>query len=367
MAGSSPGTEGSSVGAVLLELREAEHGGVPQDVHAQLSECEHANAALSAQLEVTRSRLRQQAEAADASTKAAESALNGLRQKVATQAHQLKAKEAETRRLQERLSQDLSERDAAQKLRERQVFQEVHRRAPRQQSAADARNLEVIEIYESRRRAMQAEIDELRASMGHLSEELCAKENLIARKDAFNSWRTPDAGDLLATLQDAQNEASSAREAHQQAEARAADLLREARHATAVAEREAEMERARSASLELELSARPSPKQWNEAKATIERLHATFPSSSDRLPSDTSPRSHPAVDSADAIRRDREVHALGLHALQSMPSADMIEILQVRAGPDLSIARCLIVRPHAHACSTQLRLKPPTHHPDRAL
>jgi len=39
-------------------------------------------------------------------------------------------------------------------------------------------------------------------------------------------------------------------------------------------------------------------------------------------------RRHPAIDSAEAIRRDREVHALGLHALHAMPPARMVQLLQ---------------------------------------
>ena len=143
---------------------------------------QRVNRALEGQLEVARSRLKQQADEAEATARTTEAALGGLRQKLATQTHQLKLREAETRRLQERLSRELSERDAAQKQRERQVFQEVHRRAARPHSAADSRGLELISVYEAQRRKMQCEIDELRASSQHLADELRERENLIARK-----------------------------------------------------------------------------------------------------------------------------------------------------------------------------------------
>lgn len=331
-----------SVNSVLDELRiAAEHGGgAAADVvalQAQLEETRHENEQLIAQLEVARSRVRQQAESAEAAARSGERALGDLRHKVATQTQQLKAREAETQRLQERLARDLSERDVAQKLRERQVFQEVHRRAPRAHSVADSRSLEVIEVYEAQRRSMQADIDELRASTRQLTAELCEKENLIARKDSFHSWRTPDEGGLLAKLQEVQAEADDARAAAQRAEARAAELLREARQAENEARRDAEMERARSAAVELELGARPTPRQWTDAQATIERLRAALPQ---REPDGAkagvaqiaaegvAPRPHPAIDSAESIRRDREVHALGLHALQAMPPPAMVQLLQ---------------------------------------
>ena len=317
----------------MCALSDATRGGGEAALQAALEEARQVNIQLTAQLEVVRGRLRQQIEATEAANKTAERALTDLRHKVATQSHQLKAREAETQRLQERLVRDLSERDAAQKLRERQVFQEVHRRAPRPTSAADSRSLEVIEVYESQRRAMQTEIDDLRAATNQLTAELCEKENLIARKDAFHSWRTPDQGELLARLQEAQNDASEARAEAQRAEARVAELLREARQAESDARRQAEMERARAAALELDLQARPTRKQWTEAQGIIERLRTALPLliETEDAPLDThfsASSGHPVIDSAEAIRRDREVNALGLQTLRMMPQPTIVKLLQ---------------------------------------
>ena len=322
-----------ALGGVLSALSDATRGGGEAALQAALEEARQVNIQLTAQLEVVRGRLRQQIEATEAANKTAERALTDLRHKVATQSHQLKAREAETQRLQERLVRDLSERDAAQKLRERQVFQEVHRRAPRPTSAADSRSLEVIEVYESQRRAMQTEIDDLRAATNQLTAELCEKENLIARKDAFHSWRTPDQGELLARLQEAQNDASEARAEAQRAEARVAELLREARQAESDARRQAEMERARAAALELDLQARPTRKQWTEAQGIIERLRTALPLliETEDAPLDThfsASSGHPVIDSAEAIRRDREVNALGLQTLRMMPQPTIVKLLQ---------------------------------------
>ena len=322
-----------AVGGLLSALSDATRGGGEAALQAALEEARQVNIQLTAQLEVVRGRLRQQIEATEAANKTAERALTDLRHKVATQSHQLKAREAETQRLQERLVRDLSERDAAQKLRERQVFQEVHRRAPRPTSAADSRSLEVIEVYESQRRAMQTEIDDLRAATNQLTAELCEKENLIARKDAFHSWRTPDQGELLARLQEAQNDASEARAEAQRAEARVAELLREARQAESDARRQAEMERARAAALELDLQARPTRKQWTEAQGIIERLRTALPLliETEDAPLDThfsASSGHPVIDSAEAIRRDREVNALGLQTLRMMPQPTIVKLLQ---------------------------------------
>ena len=322
-----------TLGGLLDALSDATRGGGEAALQAALEEARQVNIQLTAQLEVVRGRLRQQIEATEAANKTAERALTDLRHKVATQSHQLKAREAETQRLQERLVRDLSERDAAQKLRERQVFQEVHRRAPRPTSAADSRSLEVIEVYESQRRAMQTEIDDLRAATNQLTAELCEKENLIARKDAFHSWRTPDQGELLARLQEAQNDASEARAEAQRAEARVAELLREARQAESDARRQAEMERARAAALELDLQARPTRKQWTEAQGIIERLRTALPLliETEDAPLDThfsASSGHPVIDSAEAIRRDREVNALGLQTLRMMPQPTIVKLLQ---------------------------------------
>ena len=221
--------------AVATEKRLADHA----QGSAADAELGRANAALEAQLEVARGRLREQTEEAEAAAKSAEHALGSLRHKLATQTGQLKAKEAEVRRLQERLAKDLSERDAAQKQRERQIFQEVHRRAAKPSSPADARSLELITVYEGQRRNLQGEIDELRATNRQLSGELAERENLIARKDSFRSWRTPDEGALLGKLQDAQRGERRAREEIEAVQARAAEQLRAARTAAAEARQEA--------------------------------------------------------------------------------------------------------------------------------
>ena len=301
-----------------------------------------ANAALEAQLEVARGRLRAQTEEAEQAASAAERALGGLRAKMATQAHQLKAKEAETQRLQERLSKELAELDAAQKQRERQVFQEVHKRAARPHSAADSRGLELISVYEAQRRTTQTELDEVRADNAQLSAELTDARNLIARKDALRSWRTPDEGELLGKLNAAQAGEREARLAVQQMEGRAAEQLRAARATAAELRRDLEAEKAHVASLELDLSARPTVKQYTDAQATIETLRRALPSSPQEsalrrhahaaatppAADGAGPPRHPAVDSADAIRRDREVYELGLLTVQSLPPTEMIKLLQ---------------------------------------
>ena len=328
--------------AVATEKRLADHA----QGSAADAELGRANAALEAQLEVARGRLREQTEEAEAAAKSAEHALGSLRHKLATQTGQLKAKEAEVRRLQERLAKDLSERDAAQKQRERQIFQEVHRRAAKPSSPADARSLELITVYEGQRRNLQGEIDELRATNRQLSGELAERENLIARKDSFRSWRTPDEGALLGKLQDAQRGERRAREEIEAVQARAAEQLRAARTAAAEARQEAEVERARAAALELDLSARPTVQQLSDAKATVEALKGRCPprprprrrtagrTRGRRWPAAaTRPRGGglrplPPVDSEAAIRRDKEVHELGLHTLATMPPQDMLRLLQ---------------------------------------
>ena len=283
----------------------------------RLSECQRANTGLEQQLEAAQARLEKQRQAAAAAASEHERSAASQRQKLATLGHQLKAKEAETQRLQERLSRELGERDAAQKQRERQVFQEVHRRAYRPHSAADSRSLEVISVYESQRRDMNVELDELRAHVRELSDELAQKENLIARKDAYHSWRTPDEGAMLAKVQDAQREANAAREELVAAESRHTEQLRAARHAATEAQHEAEVERARAATLQLDLSSRPTVRQLTDARATIEQLRAALPLAKGAGPAELlrpsskgapSTRDPLPVDSSEAIRRDREVH-----------------------------------------------------------
>ena len=116
-----------------------------------------------------------------------------LRHKVATQAQQIQVMEAETHRLRERLAKELSERDAHQKLRERQVFAEVHQRAARAHSATDARSLEMISVYETQRQKLQAEVEQLRKHVSRLVEEpqrQAAEKELEAQAGVLASAHT---------------------------------------------------------------------------------------------------------------------------------------------------------------------------------
>ena len=308
-------------------------------------ELKRVNSALEAQLELARGRLRQQTEEAENAAKAAEHALSGLRHKVAAQSHQLKTREAEVQRLQEKLGKELGERDAAQKQREKQIFQDVHHRAARAHSAADSRGLELISVYEAQRQNMQREIDDLRAQSAKLADDLAEREQLILRKDATRSWRSPDQGAILGKLDAAQKAERAAREETMHVETRAAEQLRQARLATAEAQREVEAERARAACLALDLSARPTLKQWTDAQATIERLRKALPRGpggpGSLVASDPAgrplggedadegaPRGNKVEESAEAIRRDKEVYQLGLHSLQTLPQSTMLQLLQ---------------------------------------
>ena len=74
-------------------------------------------------------------------------------------------------------------------------------------------------------------------------------------------------------------------------------------------------------------------RQYADAQSTIEKLRQALPAHEAggrlRKLSDAHPASqHPAADSSEAIRRDREVYELGLHAIQSLPPSTTIQLLQ---------------------------------------
>ena len=154
------------------------------------AEYERVLSTLQAQLDRARADGAQQAQQAAERLKTAELSARQLKQKVAMQAQLLRAREVEAQRLQERLAK-LPEREAARKERERKVFESAHRRAPRPSSASDSRSLEIIGMYEARQGGLVAEAEGLREECRRLAEELRARDNLIARKDAFHSWRGP--------------------------------------------------------------------------------------------------------------------------------------------------------------------------------
>ena len=67
-------------------------------------------------------------------------------------------------------------------------------------------------MYEAQRQNMQREIDDLRAQSAKLADDLAEREQLILRKDATRSWRSPDQGAILGKLDAAQKAEQAARE-----------------------------------------------------------------------------------------------------------------------------------------------------------
>ena len=107
--------------------------------------------ALEQQLEAARAQAAGGARQAAAAARESDLGLASLKQKVAAQAHQLRAREGELQRLQQKLTKELPAAAERKKERARHVFVEAHRREARPSSAADTRTLQIIDAYEAQR------------------------------------------------------------------------------------------------------------------------------------------------------------------------------------------------------------------------
>lgn len=307
---------------------------------------EKSIAALQSQLDSARADNARQTRYASETVKAAELTVRQLKQKVAAQAGQLRQREAEAQRMQERLAK-VPEREAARRERERQVFAEAHRRAARPSSASDSRTLELISAYEAHQTRLSMELENMRDECRRLAAEVRERDNLIARKDSFRSWRTPTEGELRGRLAQAEEalaqQTLAVNEAEERGEEKARELaakLQEAQRKIAVAD-----ERAEAALLEAE--GRPSLAQWAGAQATIAELRAEKGGATDkgfgkgawsqpaREGGDGAPAAAPAgaegggaAATAAAIRRDRELHELGLQSVRALQADQMVTLIQ---------------------------------------
>ena len=311
---------------------------------------EKSIAALQSQLDSARADNTRQTRYASETVKTAELTVRQLKQKVAAQAGQLRQRETEAQRMQERLAK-VPEREAARRERERQVFAESHRRAARPSSASDSRTLELISAYEAHQTRLSMELETMRDECRRLAAEVREKDNLIARKDSFRSWRTPTEGELRGRLADAEDALAqqilAVNDAEERGEERARALtakLQEAQRAITVADERAEMAL-------LEAEGRPSLAQWAGAQATIAELRAEKGGAADKgfgkgawsqpareggggAPAGAaaapaySAEGGGAAATAAAIRRDRELHELGLQSVRALPADQMVTLIQ---------------------------------------
>lgn len=231
---------GRTLERAVVEVDQLAQRDPPGAPSIRTAQYEKSIAALQSQLDSARADNARQVRHASETVKAAELTVRQLKQKVAAQAGQLRQREAEAQRMQERLAK-LPGEAAARRERERQVFAEAHRRAARPSSASDSRTLELISAYEAHQTRLSMELESMRDECRRLAAEVRERDNLIARKDSFRSWRTPTEGELRGRLAQAEEalaqQTHAVNDAEERGEEKARELaarLQEARRATAV-------------------------------------------------------------------------------------------------------------------------------------
>ena len=301
--------------------------------------------ALEQQLEAARAQAAGGARQAAAAARESDLGLASLKQKVAAQAHQLRAREGELQRLQQKLTKELPAAAERKKERARHVFVEAHRREARPSSAADTRTLQIIDAYEAQRTTADGEIAFLRTEVRRLSEELADRTNEIGRQVASGAWAPDGVAEVREQLRAARADAKLAQAATRQAEALGEETAKALKQQLGAARRDAEAAKAQGAAATLQMEARPSPEQWAKTQAaladatqTVKALRSQAVQSRAAAAKVYAAETEEAAAAAVATEaaaaelggatRDRELGELKLHSLQLLAPATMLRLLQ---------------------------------------
>ncbi|KAK9820170.1 hypothetical protein WJX72_007055 [[Myrmecia] bisecta] len=281
-----------------------------------------------------------------------------LRQHLAQAEHGGRAKEAVLQKLRARLTDKVAQderrgkRDADALARIKRAII-THKGDPQGRAAAGAvsaaarelRPVEIVSMYESHREGMEMELVALRAEVRTLADQLRQAENALSAKARNGPWKSPQEGEAVTRVMEAEKAAAEAQRALTSAQSAAAEAARLASRHVAQAEHRADVLAEENASLILELDARPTVKQYKSLQRQLEilELRAAQAKPGGQTAGDTAADGEldlgikvlggEALTSRERMRRDKELHRLGLACVERIPRDVLVDLVQ-----DLCIA-----------------------------
>ncbi|KAL0019238.1 hypothetical protein WJX79_004955 [Trebouxia sp. C0005] len=283
--------------------------------------------------------------------RAAESEVQRLQSHVAHLQHAARAQEVILEQLKGRLGdkvtkeERVAKRDAEAYARLKRAFLtnkgEGSSRGQAGAVAAAARELrpvEIVGLYEEQKDRMESELAMLRAEVRALADNLKDTENRAGLQVHSRPYGSGPDEALSQQLAQAETAAAEAQRALHVANTTAAEAARGKARQQAQAEHKADVLAEENASLILELDARPTAKQYKSLQRQMDILERRLNDSKTQGLGETAEEGELELGSKvlgnaplttrERIRRDRELHRLGLNLVERIPKDVLIDLVQ---------------------------------------
>ncbi|KAL3157009.1 hypothetical protein ABBQ38_001262 [Trebouxia sp. C0009 RCD-2024] len=285
--------------------------------------------------------------------RAAEAEVQKLQSQLAHLEHASRAQELTLEQLRGRLSdkvtreERLARRDAEAYARLKRAFLsnkgDGSSRGQAGAVAAAARELrpvEIVGLYEEQKDSMESELAMLRAEVRTLAHQLKDAENLASSQVRSRPYGSGPTNALSQQLAEAERGAAEAQRALHLANSSAAEAARGTARRQAQAEHKADVLAEENASLILELDARPTAKQYKSLQRQMDILERRLADSKadaqglgeaaeeGELDLSCKVLGSAPLTTRERMRRDRELHRLGLNLVERIPKDVLIDLVQ---------------------------------------
>jgi hypothetical protein len=262
--------------------------------------------------------------------------LESVQQQLSHSEHRVRARESVIATLQDRLQAEVR-RSQQTRERNRTTFKRVHGREIRSGSKTDQKTTEIIHMYESQRKEMDLELQQLRRDVRRLSMNL--KDNENESSSTFTKRTNEDevAGRMAKRLEKEIREVEDRAVLLQRKEEQAIrDITRMKEEVASTNEVMKKLEEV-NINLKMELESRPTMRDWKKSQKMIEllqnKLRDTFDggnggSASSNQNEREGLQTIAGQDTSAMVRKDRENHRLKLHLLDHISRSNAIELLK---------------------------------------
>ena len=279
-------------------------------------------------------------------------AMGRLRQRLAQAQHGVREKNKEIDKLREKLESEQQKWNRKQESGKK-VFAKLQKRPARKTSAADSQTLDVISVLSAEKEESRDEVKFLRSEVKRLNQQLRDHENeqldrtrtkvgnvSSSSMDASESMREESFQEYMGRLK-TQRQQREIDEIRHDFMKREAEMLSELK----AVHSEAANFKSRTRALEdenenfrSELESRPTVVDWRKAQQEIYTLEQKLSKTKSLK------EMQKYMDTRELVRRDKDLHSLGLHGLEHLPKDIATNILQDLCR-DLSLSDVALLRP----------------------
>ena len=265
--------------------------------------------------------------------------LESVEQQLVHSEHRVRARETVIGTLQDRLQAEVR-RSQQSRDRDRSVFKKVQGRDMRTGSRSDQKTTEMIHMYESQRREMDMELQQLRRDVRRLNMDLKDRKNGtngVRRGGRHENDDDEDrAGRLAKKLEEETRDVEDRAALLQRKEEQVVRDVTRMKDEVAVTKKVIEQLEEVNTNLTMELESRPTMRDWKKSQRMIEllqnKLRDAMDGNFDRGVKEEREfeglQEVAGRDTSNMVRKDRENHRLRLHLLDGMSRSNSIDMLK---------------------------------------